>query len=365
MFRRPWMIVVLVSVSASSLAAQDKPAAPQLSDSPMPADIRARFEALAASRLEFFMKHYALSDADAARLKAEFERLIGEQAVYSGRWDVTLRRRTLALSRTLPTYQDISESLRASLTERYQNEIYDIHLKSPMGYANLARRVETGLPREKIAAGHQSIEKEYAARLQGAPLKIEELDRIVIPPVQPLTSPDPLERALNPATPQTIAKEGTVSKTADAQFQKDQTGQAREAVAPRPAGPPPPPRADAPAAQAPIEPAPALDAWQARLDGWMDFYRFDDKQRTTATGVFNSCTARARTHLDSNADAYQKANAMADGPEKTKALASLNARLDSLYNELRRRVESIATLQQRAEAAARDQKKTADAGKGS
>ncbi len=334
---------LLLLAFAGGAFGQEQPVVARIGDAPIPDDVKARFTPMIEERVSFFGKHYQLGESAMAKLRGELERLIGEQAIYSGRWDATLRRRNLALSRTLPANTEISEALKNRLMQKYQEEIYDIHLKSPMGYANVARRVESGMSTEAIAAAHQRLATAFADRLQGQPIKTEQLDRVVLGPVQPLLStPDPLERALNPnAAPRPAKIDPATRQTALTAPQQ-------------PLGPPPPPRADVPPEKVQLEPAPAVDAWQPKLDELMDYYRFDEKQRASAAGVLSSCTKRANDHLTSNAEAYEKAKAISDEAERSKALGELNQKVDGLYNEFRRRVDSIATLQQKAEAAARD-----------
>ena len=63
--------------------------------------------------------------------------------------------------------------------------------------------------------------------------------------------------------------------------------------------------------------------------------------------MFDNVRGRAQAYLNRTKEDYAKANATTDAGEKSKQLKKLNQRLDVFYDEMNKRIESIASLEQK------------------
>jgi len=103
-------------------------------------------------------------------------------------------------------------------------------------------------------------------------------------------------------------------------------------------------------AEAPLPPAPPLDDWDKHVDRTAERYGFTDDQRTKAQAILRDLRRRAEQYRLSRADDFRALERIEDAEargEKEKALA---APLNALFEELKQRLDNLATLEQRAKA---------------
>lgn len=96
----------------------------------------------------------------------------------------------------------------------------------------------------------------------------------------------------------------------------------------------------------PLKPAPPEAEWKLYIETAARNYRFSDEQRQKAEAILTSCRTRAQAHRDQRRTDYESAEKLTDPGAKTEALKTLNGRLDTLYDELVKRVDSLASTEQ-------------------
>lgn len=99
-----------------------------------------------------------------------------------------------------------------------------------------------------------------------------------------------------------------------------------------------------------------LEAWEKYVEGYMDMYGFDDGQQSAARSCLEELTERAIAHRNRYRDRINRLEgriANHSGSEKELAeikqhLVELYGPIDTMFNELKKRLQSIPTTEQRA-----------------
>lgn len=334
-----------VLLSAATLSAQT----PATAAKPRPGSA-AEFDALVAERIEFVRKTYQISNEQATRLQSELNALIPNHKSYMSRNENKLRLRTTTLSKVLPD-QQMSDSIKARLTEKFQNEIFDVHTNAPLSLTNTVKKTEGMLSKAQIEKGRQVIAQRFAVKLKGATLNLNKLDHLILEPIRPSPSseatpepgenPKPTPVAQNPA-PSEAAKKPNAKPQAETKTR--------------------PPRPKPRKSKKPLEPAPPIETWSTVVETKISKYVFSDLQKNVAQRVLLNCRQRAQSHLAHSKADYDQANQLA-GPEKAKKLKELNRPLDGLFDELNQRIDSIASEEQKRKSATEEKRQTARAEK--
>lgn len=102
---------------------------------------------------------------------------------------------------------------------------------------------------------------------------------------------------------------------------------------------------------APLAPAPPLDEWDKYVISVTQKYGFSDAQITKARGILGDLRNRAYQYRLSHANDYASAELIADAKARADRLKQLNAAMDALFAELKARLESLPTLEQKQKAA--------------
>ena len=334
---------------------------------------------LIEERLVFVRDAYGMNTDQIARLRTGLTARIPDHDAHMALHELTLRRRTMALSQVIPGMEE--GPVKTQLTAKYQNEIYDIHEKAPLGLAATAEAAEAMLPRDQVERGRQAIAKKYASALKGAKLNIARIDRLVLKPVEPgerlvirqstpdvaespvsqqppteIGNPQPVQKAsLFPPRDPSVKKRAAADLAAAKIPKKPATLRTLEPGAPtvqkpavnkpRPTRSQPPKVVRKPAPPPP--PAPPFGEWGQALSSAKTRFGFDAAQEKTASQVLENVRTRAQAYLNQTKGDYEKANATIDAGEKSKQLKTLNQKLDVFYDELNKRIESIASIEQR------------------
>lgn len=101
-----------------------------------------------------------------------------------------------------------------------------------------------------------------------------------------------------------------------------------------------------------LPPAPEIDEWDKHVDATAKRLGFTDAQITKAQAVLRDLRRRAEQYRKSRSNEYAQARQMSDAKARTDVLKKLNQPLDALFDELKQRLESLATAEQRARAKA-------------
>lgn len=284
------------------------------------------------ARVALIHDAYGLNPAQTKVFSGQLTALWKDQRQYQFETNVTLRGIRAAM-RDVTASGLVAPENRAAFQAKFERQLYDfVYLKAPMSYANLLKGVEAGLASEQVARGRDHLKKMY----QGATeFSLDTVDWDLRRPVEmpsmavkerpSLPAFEPMAESAPPRTPPKSAKP-KVEKTA------------------RPTAPPTTPAASPPAKTTPpkpLKPAPPVDQWVGLVDQTIAKYNFSEQQKTQAQEILHQCQDNARMHKRQ----YEKGNQKAEG--SASGLKTLNHKLDTIYNQLAERVESLATLEQK------------------
>ena len=96
--------------------------------------------------------------------------------------------------------------------------------------------------------------------------------------------------------------------------------------------------------------APPLDDWDKHLDKMAERYGFDDAQRTKAQAIMRDLRRRAEQYRLSREDDFKAAGRTEDKKARAALEKQLNEPLDRMFDELKQRIDALATMPQRARA---------------
>jgi len=107
----------------------------------------------------------------------------------------------------------------------------------------------------------------------------------------------------------------------------------------------------------PLPPAPPLDEWDRYVEQTAQKYEFSEAQMSRAQSILTDLRNRARQYRMSRADQFEMADRVEDAGKKKEMLDRLNKPLDAMFDELKQRLESLPTAQQRQRAEGRGGKR--------
>lgn len=116
-----------------------------------------------------------------------------------------------------------------------------------------------------------------------------------------------------------------------------------------------PPSKQAPTIQSPSAPpvyqtAPPLDDWDKFVISFAEKYNFSEGQVTNARSILKALKTRANQYRMSRSDAFAQAELIVDAKARSETLKQLNRPLDALFDELKQRLDSLPTQEQRHQA---------------
>ena len=329
-----------------------------------PAAETGKTSTLIEQRMQFVSDAYGLDDQQTQRLRADLAKLQAIHEAYMSRYRRTLRRQTKAISLVIPQQGEYDAAMRASLTAKIQNEIYNINARAPLSLANVVGKTEAMLSPGLIEGGRRKIAAKYATVLKGKPLNIKTIDRLILKPVAS-SSTAAKPAFAPPAAPANQTAAVSAKKKVDPVQRrrvvpepikiKDQASASRPqrpATPPTAAPPikrktPPSTRAKAPPQPVrPLPPAPPTTDWAAAMDASVTEYGFSDQQKLVAQTALKSCLNRAESYLQRKKKPLDRAKQAAPSDENAKRLVELRRPIDKLYDELNQRIDSIATVEQ-------------------
>jgi hypothetical protein len=106
-----------------------------------------------------------------------------------------------------------------------------------------------------------------------------------------------------------------------------------------------------------LAPAPPIDDWDKHVDATSTKYGFTDAQRTKAQSILRDLRHRAEQYRASRDADFKSLGGMADRKAQDDRKKQLNQPLDAMFDELKQRLDNLATLEQRSKA--QDDKKPA------
>ncbi len=330
---------------------------------------------LLSDRSKFVQDIYQPPAPEAAKIVEALRELDTTQVRYQRETALTLQRLQLALSMCANDPKKTALE-RSVLTKKFEEQYHRMLAKAPLSLRNVVRIAETTLSTELVNSGRSRLEKTFAETLQisGQSLDIERIDAIAFGPVVPYEQPEiklparpvPSPPPPPPTTPSPPRVEAKQTAPAAQPPTRQQTAPLPRPQQIQPAPPPPPPPSlAAPTAQVPpgqpLPAAPPAAEWAGYFEKAATRFEFTPDQKQQAEEIANQCTARAAKLRDTIGPALRDAEKLADGAEKNKKLRDVNAPLDRMYDQMVRRIDSIASLEQRNRAAARAKETGKDA----
>lgn len=358
--RKLLLIIGFVAVAGLPVVAQT--ARPYL-----PAD-EADVQKLIADRTQFIQDIYQPTPADAAKIIEAMRELEGTQAQYQRQSALSLSRLNLSFS---IVYHDSNRepAKRTELMKRFERQYYDILAKAPLSLRNVVRIAEATLSPDVATKGRAAAAQKLAtqASQRGEPFDIELIDCIAYGPLVPGPRPEiqlperPAAQPLELTPPKSPMAQTTPPPVATPPSTPPVPPAPTAQTPPAPIQPvvrdttPPPPPAPVVAKTPPngiLPPAPAMSEWKNMLNTASQKYGYNTAQMEAAQNVINQSMSIAEKHRTANAGAFAEVEKMPDSPEKTAKLKNLNEPLDKVYDTMVKRMESLASLEQRNRAAA-------------
>jgi hypothetical protein len=315
---------------------------------------------LLEDRTRFIQDNYQLPASDAAKIQQSLNGLVSLQERYQREIALTLDRLRLVIT-LVGTEPALTSADQHSQVAKYQNQYRRLLSKAPMSLQNIVKMTEASLPTEQITPARQRMETKFAdaAKISGIPFAVENLDALTAGPLHPGKRPDirfPTPKASQIAQAQNSAPQITPIQNPHVQAPARPMPPAiptqRPAPAPPPNFPPQPPQPTAP-----LAPAPPAAQWPELVKNSADKFDFTAEQRTTAVMVLQQSQTRVEEHRKKNQAAYDEAAQLPDEDAKMKKLQDLNKPVDAIYEQLQRRLDSIASMEQRNKAAAKEKTK--------
>ncbi|MCB9853058.1 MAG: hypothetical protein H6819_08180 [Phycisphaerales bacterium] len=316
---------------------------------------------LISERVAFVKAFYSLSPDQLTKLQKDLESRIETNQKYMQRNELMIRRRTTAISAVLPQDKTLDAERIESLRSQYQEQIYRIREAAPLSLTNAVRTAEDMLGADARKAGREKVEKYFAKQLNGQPLDPAHMDRLILTPV-PMLDISQSDRILDtqeklmgnqPARSTTAEKLAANRPSAkEIQAAKEAAMKAKlEAAKNDPhAGHD---HAEAPPAAASRQPevpdleAPPLDQWAGVYQTWATNYQFSPEQKATAESIYSHCMGQAQSRMKDAQSLLEKAKAMPEGAERTKAVQTAMQPINAVFTQMKLRIDSVASVEQR------------------
>ncbi|MCZ6816934.1 MAG: hypothetical protein O7F76_09620 [Planctomycetota bacterium] len=287
------------------------------------------------ARVEFIRDAYGLSQDQARKFSDRLMSLWNDQRQYQFETNVTLRGIRSAM-RDVTATNLVAPARRMAFLAKFERQKFEfVYLKAPMSFASVLKGVEADLSPEQVKAGRDKLKKSFKGAAEFSPNTVDwdlrrpvEMPSMALKKKPPIPAFEPMDETDPPPVPPS-------NKTTQL-TQKPKPPTART-ITPPVAKPPP----------KPLGPAPPVEQWAGLVNQTTAKYKFTTVQSTKAQAILTQCRDKASAHEKENEAAYQQAAAIADVDERAAKLRSLNLKLDTLYDQLAKRVESLATLEQK------------------
>ncbi|MCA9254671.1 MAG: hypothetical protein KDA33_03495, partial [Phycisphaerales bacterium] len=335
---------------------------------------------LIKERVSFVKAFYPLSDDQAARLEKELGGRVDANKEYMRRNELMIRRRTTAIAAVLPQDRNMPVEKLESLRNQYQNEIYRLREAAPLSLTSAVQMAEDMLDAEARKTGRKKIEAYFSKQLKGAAIDPAHMDRLILEPVPMLditqneginitqdklmgaqasehTSPEKLAVDRPSVKELAEAREAAMKAKLDAAKRAQATGHEGHDH-----GEAPPAASNRALMKVDLD-APPLSDWEAAYQTWSTNYEFTPEQKSAAQAIFNSCMTQAEARNKTVQSDLDKARSMTDGPERERAIQVAKQPLDAIFSQMKMRIDSVASIEQRErfKAAEAKSEKPADA----
>ena len=371
---------MLALVVAASWALGDSAATVYAGDAPYLNTMDPDAAKVLTDRKKFILEVYQPSAADMNQLDADLSRLLGLHEKYVQDTKLTIERIHLSMTLIATEPGQTSEQSKP-MVDRFQEQLSRVYARAPLSLFNVTSKVEAGISKEAAQAGRVRLQEKFAPLLDrtGGRLELRKLDWLLTPawvpgdrPSIPVSPPQPrkgLSReefrekyprvSIQPATPEERAEAEQYNQMLLQNAAKTppdaKPGQPAQSAHDTPLKPPPAnPVTPAPAqpAQPPrvVTPAPMLSEWEGPLQTAIVRFELNDSQKKTAGEIYDYSKKRAEQYRAENEGQFSAARKSNDEAR----IKELNRGMDVIYDEMIQRIESVATLEQKLKAVARE-----------
>lgn len=256
--------------------------------------------------------------------------------------------------------------------------IVDFSENLPLGEKNIVRTLETALSPDVIAAGNPRLKQlrqrrklqneakeEWRTSLGTAKGRLRRARAARSATLTVVGNPQPRRgdpragtfqpssptRAPAPRRPSSASRRTSDSTAGKVIASRSQRRRNRTAVPRRSSS------GDSGNKRGPVAPAPPLDTWDKHLDKTAGQFQFSDQQRTKAQAILRDLRRRAEQYRLSRAPDFAAAERETDAKARRATEGRLNEPLDRMFDELKQRLDALATIQQRARAASPTKKR--------
>jgi len=161
---------------------------------------------------------------------------------------------------------------------------------------------------------------------------------------RPVTRPPTQMKEVKPSTPRPKARVSSKSKT-DTARGKTSSGK-KTTRSPRKDAKPA--RTRAAGRRQPVEKAVPLDEWERYVRDFIKTYDCTPEQTHSALSILGELKDRASRHERAATAQTDRANSIKDRRKRKKRLDEINAPINRLFNQLKRRLDGLLTSHQRA-----------------
>ncbi|HUN81784.1 MAG TPA: hypothetical protein VMV81_09780 [Phycisphaerae bacterium] len=340
MLARPSHAFVILTLLAGVAAAQQAPYLPANTPDA---------NRLLADRVKFVKENYALDQSAMNKLTKDLMGLVPFHEKYMKDAGKTVYRMELAMS-IVTSDSQIPDAEKPARLEHFRSQMTDLYSKAPLSLRSVIKMADAQTTPDKAQLAHAKIGARLAGLLKGQPFEIDRVDGLLIPPSKgsvPLpvitagTPPaPPPQPAANANPPTAAANPAVASNPPPSNPNPFLPPTPQHNPPPQPALPAPPPRV--------VGPAPALDQWKTNVDAAIAKYEFNPDQKKIAERALDQCKLRAETAKSKVKGELEAAAKISDEKARATKITEINKPVDTAYDELMQRVESLATAEQKA-----------------
>jgi len=303
-------------------------------------------ETLLPERLAFCKKFYQLNNDEVEKLRIALEGKLLLHRGYMRDHQTDLRRLTATIAVALPQ-QDTTQytpEQKERFRAYYQDQIYRIHENAPMSLSFAVQQAEGIVGDGRAKTGRAEMAKFFKPVLGDDAIDLARMDRLVLQPV----AMEDVSMTDNLVTAQAKLLGGEAPQPTEKPSNKPQTKpmdvEPVNKETPRPSiDNPAPPVVPANLRNQAVAEAPALDKWQGTYQTWCNNYEFSQEQKATAESIYQYSHRKALEYLSENKDKIDASGGSNDAANK-----ELMQPVLKLFNQMKSRIDNVATLEQRA-----------------
>lgn len=297
-------------------------------------------------RLAFCKKFYELNDGEVEQLRTALEAKLLLHRNYMRDHQTDLRRRTAAIAVALPQQNtaNYSPEQKERFRSYYQEQIYRIYEAAPMSLSYAVQQAQEIVGKDRADRGREKIAMFFKPIIGDGPVDVKRMDRLVLKPVQmeDISMNDDLTSAqaklLGGDVPRPVQRDPKKRPQPMTDGATEPASQSKT-----PARNPAPPEVPANLRNQPAAEAPALDQWEATYQTWATNYGFSPEQKATAERIYQYSYRKALEYVSENKDAIE-----ASQGKDSNSTNELMKPVSKLFNQMKDRVDNVATLEQRA-----------------